>query len=154
MKLQAYVKEELIFIADSFKDTSHFYADFAQFLKNRGVIPDPRKIKRLFVKRESVGSTAIGRRVAAPHIYAEDFAQFVVAVALIRQGLEYRAPDREKVCLVFLIMSDEREVGLHLKALAHVARLTKSTDVVEAALAASGPGDVLRAILEKEESLF
>ena len=54
--------------------------------------------------------------------------------------------------LVFLIMSDERDVGLHLKTLAHIARLVKSTDIVEEVKKAKDAGEIHR-IFEEQEKL-
>ena len=34
--------------------------------------------------------------------------------------------------VIFLIMSDDRDIGLHLKTLAHIARLAGSCDIVSA----------------------
>ncbi len=131
MKLEKYLKAENIFIKDSYKDTDLFYADFSLFLKKKGIVDDNEKIKRLFIKRENVQSTAIGRGVAAPHIFSDEFSEFILTVALIKEGMEYKAPDEQKVFIVFLIMSDDRDVGLHLKNLAHIARLTRSTALGE-----------------------
>ena len=70
MKLANYLKMENIYITDTSKDTNHFYGEFSQFLKEKGLINDVRKVKRLFVKRESIQSTGIGKGVATPHIFS------------------------------------------------------------------------------------
>ena len=85
----------------------------------------------MFIKRENIQSTAIGKGAAAPHIFSDEFSEFVFSIALIKKGMDFKAPDGEKVFLIFLIMSDERDVGLHLKSLAHIARLVNSTEIVE-----------------------
>ncbi len=97
MKLGNYLKKENIYISDSSRDTSHFYGDFSQFLKERGIISDSRKVKRLFVKRESIQSTGIGKGVATPHIFSSEFSDFFLALAVIRQGMDFKAPDGNSV---------------------------------------------------------
>ena len=47
-------------------------------------------------------------------------------------------------------MSDEREVGLHLKSLAHIARLVSCTDIVEAAKSAQTAEEVAKILLDKD----
>ena len=131
MKLEKYLKADNIFIRDNFENTDSFYAEFSLFLKEKGIIVDNEKVKRLFIKRENIQTTAIGRGIAAPHIFSDEFSEFFITMAFIKKGMEYKAQDEQKVHLVFLIMSDERDVGLHLKTLAHIARLTKSTDINE-----------------------
>ena len=154
MKLAKYLKIENIFIADHCKDTGSFYGEFSLFLKERGLIDDVKKVKRLFVKRESIQSTGIGKGVATPHIFSCEFSAFLLAAAVIRSGLDFKSPDGRDVELVFLIMSDDRDIGLHLKTLAHLARLTGSTDLVAALKDARDEAEAFARVLEKEKAIL
>jgi len=154
MKLANYLKKDNIYICEASKDTSHFYGDFSQFLLEKGIIHDVKKVKRLFVKRESLHSTGIGRGVATPHIFSDEFSEFFLAMALVRQGVDFKAPDGRQVHVVFLIMSDDRDIGLHLKTLAHIARLTGSTDLVAALDGSRDPAEAYQRILEKEKAIL
>jgi mannitol/fructose-specific phosphotransferase system IIA component (Ntr-type) len=58
------------------------------------------------------------------------------------------------VHVVFLIMSDDRDIGLHLKTLAHIARLTGSTDLVAALDGSRDPAEAYQRILEKEKAIL
>ena len=151
MNLQTILKEDNIFIADSYKDTDTFYSDFAVFLKERGIIKDNEKVKRLFIKRENVQSTAIGKGAAAPHIFSDEFESFTFCLALIRDGMDFKAPDEGNVHLIFLIMSDDRDVGLHLKTLAHIARLVNSTSIVNATVKAKDAAAIIKIVGESEK---
>lgn len=153
MKLSDYLKEDRIHIAGTFKDTSGFYHAFASLLKERNVIRDIKTVQRLFIKRESVQSTGIGGGAAAPHIFSSEFSKFTMFVSLIQKGLDFKSPDGRDVFLVFLIMSDDRDVGLHLKTLAHISRMISNTDLVNAARKASTAGELLQLILEKEKQI-
>jgi len=154
MKLANFLKKENIFICDTCKDTGHLYGDFSHFLKEKGIIADARKVKRLFVKRESVQSTGIGRGVATPHIFSDEFSEFFLAMALVRQGIDFKAPDGRAVHVVFLIMSDDRDIGLHLKTLAHLARLTGGDDIVSTLKSARNAEELYRLVLEKEKAIL
>ena len=154
MKRANHRKPENIFICDTCRDTSHLYGDFAHFLKEKGTIADARKVKRLFVKRESVQSTGIGRGVATPHVFSDEFSEFFLALALVRRGIDFKAPDGVPVSLVFLIMSDDRDIGLHLKTLAHLARLASSCDLVPALRDAGDAAAAYRIILEREKAIL
>jgi mannitol/fructose-specific phosphotransferase system IIA component (Ntr-type) len=48
-------------------------------------------------------------------------------------------------------MSDEREVGSHLKALAHIARLVSSTDIVEVIKKASSAEEAFTIFNQKDQ---
>lgn len=154
MKLAKYLKMENIFITDACKDTGCFYGEFSQFLKERGLIEDVKKVKRLFIKRESIQSTGIGKGVATPHIFSSEFSAFLLAAAYIRNGLDFKAPDGRKVQLIFLIMSDDRDIGLHLKTLAHIARMTAGTDIADALQVAGSAAAIHAVLMEKEKSIL
>lgn len=151
MDFTKHLKKETIFFADFYKNTGNFYSDYSNFLKKKGIINDSETIKRLFVKRENVQSTGIGKGAAAPHIFSDEFSEFIFSLALIKRGMDFKAPDEKNVFLVFLIMSDERYIGLHLKSLAHIARLVNCTDIVERAKKAENANDLFNLILEKEK---
>ncbi len=152
MNLIEMLNKEYIFIADSFENTDSFYASFSNFLKEKGLIKSQAEVKRLFVKRENVHPTAIGKGAAAPHIYSSEFSSFVFTAALIKNGLDFKS-DQGRVFLVFLIMSDEREVKLHLKALSHIARLVGNTPVVEELKKADNTDDIYRILLANESKV-
>jgi len=151
MNLSKILKKENIFIADQYPDTDGFYNDFSKFLKENAIIKNVDKVKLLFIKRESVQSTAIGRGAAAPHIFSEEFSEFTFSMALIKEGMDFKSSDNKPVFLIFLIMSDEREVGLHLKSLAHIARLVSSTDIVEAMKSAKSSQDIINIFKQKDQ---
>ena len=151
MNLSKHLKKETIFILDSFEDTDSFYSHYASFLKKKGIINNSEAIKRLFIKRENVQSTGINKGAAAPHIFSDEFSEFIFSLALIKKGMDFKAPDEEKVFLVFLLMSSERDVGLHLKSLAHIARLVRNTDIVQEAKKAENVDELYNIILEKEK---
>jgi len=153
MKLQKYLTVDNIFICDACRDTGSFYHEFAHFLKEKNVIKDAKTVKRLFIKRESLHSTAIGKGAAAPHIFSPEFSSFLIFIGLIKKGIDFKSRDGMNVHLVFLIMSDDRDVGLHLKTLAHIARMVLNTEVVEEAKKVSDREELLALLLDKEKTL-
>ncbi len=153
MILPQYLKKENVFIADTFEDTDAFYTSYAAFLKEKGVIEDSDAVKRLFVKRENVHTTAVGKGAATPHIYSSAFKEFIFSIALIRDGLDFKAPDKEKVSLVFLIMSDDRDVSLHLKALSQIGKLIRNTNIVQEATKTETPEELFNLISTKAKDI-
>ncbi len=153
MELYKKIEPQNILFLDSIATTDSLYAEYSVFLKQRGLIQTEDKIKRLFIKRENVQSTAIGRGTAIPHIFSEEFQRFTIGLAIIRNGLEYKAPDNEPVFAVFLIMSDERSVGQHLKTLAYIAKLAQDSDFAERIRLAVDAADALHRLKESEAAL-
>jgi len=153
MNLAGKLKKENIFIGSDFGNTDGFYENYTLFLKERGIINDADHVKRLFVKRESLQSTAIGKGAAAPHIFSREFSEFMFSVALLKQPLDFKAPDNIPVHFVFLLMSGDRDVAKHLKSLAHISRLVSTTPLVEELREAVNEEDILR-ILKQNENLL
>lgn len=142
-----------VVVHDSVPSTDALYSQYARFLKERKLIQNEDQIKRLFIKRENVQSTAIGKGTAIPHIFSEEFKHFTIGLVLIRKGMEYRAPDKEPVHAVFLIMSDERSVGQHLKTLAYIARLIQDSDFPEKVRNAANAEEALAYLKEAETAV-
>jgi mannitol/fructose-specific phosphotransferase system IIA component (Ntr-type) len=123
------------------------------FLKEKSIIKDYKKVRRLFVKRENIQSTAIGKGVATPHIFSEEFPDFIISMALIKKGMPYKAPDKKDVFLIFLIMSNDKYVSFHLKSLANIARLVSNTNIVDEIIKCTNKNDFYKKFLTLEKYL-
>ena len=153
MKLADVINKNTFLITGNFNDTDEFYDAFAELLKKREIIKDHNKVRRLFIKREKIQSTAIGKGIATPHIFSEEFKDFFIGVALIKDGMPYKAPDNKNVKLVFLIMSNDRYVSFHLKSLANIARIASKTDVLGEVSGIDSEEDLYNKIIELENKL-
>lgn len=74
------------------------------------------------MKREELGSTGIGNGVAVPHTKHPSVDRMVGTVALSRNGLDFQSIDREKVDIIFLLVSPPDRPGDHLRALENISR--------------------------------
>lgn len=73
------------------------------------------------LRREELGSTAIGHGVAIPHISHPSVCQTVGAAARSRNGVDFDSGDGQPVHLIFLLLSPPNKPGDHLRALGAVA---------------------------------
>ncbi len=142
MRVSQLIKKDTIFIEDSFADTDELYQYFSENLKKQNVVNEGQIIKRLFIKRENIQSTAIGKGVATPHIFSESFEDFFISMGLVRKGMPYKAPDKGNVFIVFLIMSNDKYVSYHLKSLAAIAKLTGKEDFVDNLVSSKTPDEL------------
>ena len=76
------------------------------------------------LRREMLGSTAIGRGVAIPHATVEGLKSMVGAVARIPHGIEFDSVDGKPVHIVFLLVSPSG--GETLRALKSIAQQLQS----------------------------
>jgi mannitol/fructose-specific phosphotransferase system IIA component (Ntr-type) len=117
--LQATTKEEAI-------------REMVQSLRDADVLAaaDVEEAVRLVIARENLGSTGIGRKVAVPHSRFDRATRLLGTIALSRHGVEFDALDKEKVTILFLLLSPTVQPGDHLRALETISRHLKSDDFV------------------------
>ena len=77
------------------------------------------------LQREQMGSTGVGDGVAIPHAKVPGLSSIVGAFGTSYKGISYDTIDDKPVRLIFMLLVPERSGGLHLKALARIARLLK-----------------------------
>ena len=91
---------------------------------------DPEDIIRAILKRELLGSTGIGRRVANPHTKHPSVERLVGTVAISRPGVAFDSLDGEPVNVFVLLISPQDRPGDHLRALENVSRCLRDEGFV------------------------
>ncbi len=93
-------------------------------LSRAGQVPQESaaEIAAAFVRREQLGSTAIGGGYAVPHIKHRAVSKLVGVVAYAPDGIDFRAVDGELVNMVILLVSPPDQPGDHLRALERISR--------------------------------
>lgn len=79
----------------------------------------------LLMKREKIGSTGIGNKMAIPHVKVEGVKSVVGAFGRSVSGIDFKAIDGELVHLIFIVFSPLDDPGTHLQALRRIAKATK-----------------------------
>lgn len=97
-------------------------------------------------ERESLGPTAVGHGVALPHARLDNMEGLVGIFLLLEKPVDFSAPDREPVDLIFALFAPEDAGVEHLKALALISRTLKDTNA-RAKLRANTNPSALYAIL-------
>jgi PTS system nitrogen regulatory IIA component len=107
---------------------------------------DARDLFNALLQRERLSSTALGRGVAVPHVHVAGLDRIVCLFARLATPVDFEAPDKLPVDLVFLLLSPQHASGDHLKALARISRLVRETSTMERLRSARGV-DALREVL-------
>ncbi len=105
------------------------------------------------IRREHLGSTAIGLGVAIPHAKAPAAESLMAARGRSSDGIEFASVDGKPAQLIFLLASAPDSQRAHLKALANISRLLQKENLRERMLAASDVAEVLGIIAEEEDDL-
>lgn len=71
--------------------------------KSGGMIEHPKALKREVIKRERMGNTAAGCRIAICDVMHSGAAKTTVSAVTVRDGVDYGAPDKRRVKLIFMI---------------------------------------------------
>jgi PTS system nitrogen regulatory IIA component len=88
------------------------------------------QVAPLLLKRESLGSTGIGRGVAVPHARLPELHRPFGLLAKLKRPIEFDAIDGQAVDLVFLLLLPAAAENGQLGALALVARTLRPSEVL------------------------
>ena len=85
-----------------------------------------RKVERAINKRESEGTTGIGKGVAMPHAKGcKSISETVAVFARSHEGINFNSVDGGLVQLVFLVVSPPDQAHEHLQVMRKIAMLHK-----------------------------
>jgi len=105
---------------------------------------------RVLQRRESLGSTGVGRGIAIPHSRSLVTNRLRLAYGHHRAGVDYQAIDGRPVHDFFLIVAPPLEVSnQYLPVLGRIAQLGKDPDIGDRLAALASPEDFFRLLEEK-----
>ena len=105
---------------------------------------------RVLLRRESLGSTGMGRGIAIPHCRSLVANRLRIAYGQSRTGIEFQAIDGKPVRHLFLIVAPPLEISnQYLPVLGRIAQFAKEPDVPERLAALTRPDDFFRLLEEK-----
>ena len=76
-------------------------------------------------KREILTPTALGHTVAIPHCFLGDVDSIYIGLGLCDKGMEFQAPDGEKVKIIFVIIAPKGQEDNYLSMIAFLARILR-----------------------------
>jgi PTS system nitrogen regulatory IIA component len=79
-------------------------------------------------KRETLGSTGIGKNVAIPHCRTLTVSEIHIVIGMSKNGIHYDAIDKKKVHLFFLIVAPpQEETSLYLPILGKIVEIVRDS---------------------------
>ena len=79
------------------------------------------------MRREELGSTAIGRGFAVPHAEHPSVAEVIGNIGYVRHGIDFNSLDGEPVRTILLLLSPPNQPGNRLRALERISRVLRVT---------------------------
>jgi nitrogen PTS system EIIA component len=112
--------------------------------------PAAESLLRMLQRRESLGSTGVGRGIAIPHCRSPLIERLRLAYGHRKEGVEFQAIDGRPVFDFFLIVAPPLEVSnQYLPVLGKIAQFAKEADVPQRLSSLSSAEDFFRLLEEK-----
>lgn len=126
---------------------------FVDLLHKKRRVLDKEIVLDMLLKRENLGSTAMGDGLAIPHGRTLTTRKLVVAFGRCTQGLDFDAPDGKPVHLFFLIIAPYRErQNQYLPTLGKVAEFFRKKELREKVLRISNFEEFVNVLSSEAES--
>ena len=111
---------------------------------------EANEVERVITEREQLGSTALAEGIAIPHAKLDTLEHLVGMVGRSRKGFEFGSEDGSPTHLVFVLIAPQNSTGSHLKALARISRLFRSSSVRTRLMAAETAAEMYGIIAEED----
>ena len=145
-----YIKVETINLNLESKNKNAVIRELYNNLKQTNLIKDEEQGLNDIFKREDMGSTGIGKRIALPHAKTKAVDELMITFGISRNGIAYNSIDDENVNIFFMFLCPENKTQEYLKVLARISRLIREDRFVESLLKATTNEEILEIIRSEE----
>jgi len=142
MALVDMVVEKIIKTPLESKDKPDVLRELVQILKDAGEIDDFDTVLKDVQDREGNMSTGLEKGIAVPHAKTDSVSSLKLAMGIAPEGIDFDSMDREPSKLFFLLLAPPSKAGLHVEALAEIAKLAQSTSFCKALARAESAQEV------------
>ena len=153
MRITDLLKKQAIEIGVSVKDKSEAIEKLVSLHDKCGNLKDREAYKEGILKREEMGTTAIGMEIAIPHAKSEAVKAPALSAITVPDGVDYGSPDGDPCKLVFMIAATT-DGDVHLEVLARMMQMLMDMDFTAKLKAAKNADEFLKLIDEKETEKF
>ncbi len=118
-----------------------------------GNLKDAAAYKEGILKREEMGTTAVGMQIAIPHAKSEAVKAPALTAITVPNGVDYNAADGQKCTLLFMIAATT-DGDAHLEVLARLMQLLMDEEFTAKLKKAKSQNEFLNIIDAKEKEKF
>jgi mannitol/fructose-specific phosphotransferase system IIA component (Ntr-type) len=123
--------------------------ELAEVIQASTPLPNLENIIQLVLAREQMMPTGLENGIAIPHGKTDTVDRLYVAMAVLRQGLDFNSTDGLPARIILLLVSPAARSGPHLRFMAEFSRLLQSAEMRQAILDAETPERVYALITGK-----
>jgi PTS system nitrogen regulatory IIA component len=122
-----FIKSEDILVDVEASNRDELLTTIGWHMENQHGLPHDLVTQGL-MRRESLGSTALGQGVAIPHTRVKDVDHMVLAYLRMKTPIEFEAPDSMPVKDVLVLLAPKQADETHLTILAEAAQFFADPD--------------------------
>ncbi|HZH03986.1 MAG TPA: PTS sugar transporter subunit IIA [Myxococcaceae bacterium] len=150
MKIIEFLSPDAVIAQLSARSKPELLQEMGRLIARAHPPADPARLVEVLEERERLGSTGIGEGVAIPHGKLAGLPGLVAAFGVSKGGLDFNAVDGKPTYLFFTLVAPENSAGMHVKALALIARLFRNPRLREAVLRAESAEAIYQLISQED----
>ncbi len=153
MRITDLLKKSGIALNVSVQDKGEAIEKLVSLHEKCGNLNDTAAFKSGILKREEMGTTAVGMEVAIPHAKSEAVKAPALTAITVPGGVDYGSPDNQPCKLIFMIAATT-DGDVHLEVLARLMQLLMDEEFTAKLKVAKSADEFLRIIDAKETEKF
>lgn len=146
--IEELLDEDLILILDKVEDKFKLIEIMVDKTLGKGLIVTREPILDKIREREDLESTGVVEGIALPHARTEAVKDLLLVVAVVKEGLDFKALDGKPVSIVFLIVAPEEAKKKYINVLARISRMCRQEEFRKALREAESSASILKIIKE------
>lgn len=144
MNVSEVLKKERIALDLEAKSKEEALTALTELLYKSGVLADRDGFMKDVLGREEVSTTGIGNGIAIPHGKSANVSETSVAVAKLKNEVEWQSVDDKPVKFIVLLAVNENDrTGVHVKLLSQMARKLASEETCKRLLEAKSEEEIV-----------
>jgi len=141
--ISQYLDPKLITFLDG-NSRDEILTKLVKLVKASGKVRDEKAFFDAIINREKIVTTGIGMGVAIPHAKLPSFDDFFIAIAILKEGIDWKALDNAPVRLIFMIGGPDNKQTDYLQILSGLTTAIKDENRRKNLLRQNDPQEVVR----------
>ncbi len=133
------------------KDKNSIITELVELLEKSNLVNDKESVLNTILTHEQMLSSGIGSGIAIPHGKCKDLKEFVMAMGLTREPVEFDSIDGKPVQIIIMLVSPLDKTGLHIQALSRIGSMLHD-EKFKAKIETAGTAEQLYEFVSKKET--
>ena len=150
LSITSHISPECVYINPEVESKEELLRMMVEGLASAHEIADRELLYNDILSREELCVTSLGLGCAVPHALSAALDKTIMAAAVLKDGIDFKAPDEEPVTIILMMAGPESGARIHLKLLSKIARLMHIEEFRNQLRQAEKPEDFLRIFSDRE----